>query len=400
MKKSIAELGSLAGRKVLIRVDFNVPLRDGQVQDDYRIKSSIPTIEAVIGQGGRAILMSHLGRPKGQPSPELSLKSVAEHLGGLIEAPVRFVDDIAGTKARAAVDALQDGEVLVLENLRFDPGEESNAPELVSALAALGDAYISDAFGTCHRAHASVCGLAAALPAAAGALVEAEIKALSPLLDKPKRPFVLLLGGAKLSTKIPLLRNLISKVDAVLVGGGMAYTLLAAQGRKIGASRFDAELLETAQEILEVARGSARGQGPLFGLPVDHVVARGLEDLEGYDIVSGDIPEGLMGLDIGPATLAQFIEALSKAGTVFWNGPVGASEFPPFGAATEYVATYLAHRSAGTATVVGGGDSAAAVRALGLAERLAHVSTGGGAAMEFLEGRSLPGLDALPDAEV
>lgn len=398
LKKGLSSLGNLKGKRVLIRVDFNVPLKGGKITDDYRIRSALPTIQDIVKAGGRAIVMSHLGRPDGKVKPELSLAPIAAHLGTLIEAPVKFVADIAGEAARKAVAALTDGQVLVLENLRFDAREEGNGEDFAAALAALGDCYVSDAFGTCHRAHASVVGVPARLPSAAGHLVAAEVNELTPLLGDPPRPYVVVLGGAKLETKIPLLRNLLPRVDAVLIGGGMAYTLLKAQGRAVGASRVDNSLIELAQQILEEMRDRSRTGGSTLLLPVDHVVAKGIDDPSGYDIVSGDIPDGLMGLDVGPETLARFIAVLRSAKTVFWNGPLGVFEKTPYHLGTHYLATYLAHRSS-SRTVVGGGDSAAALQQLGFADRVAHVSTGGGASMEFLEGQSLPGIDALPDLD-
>ena len=391
------DLGELAGKRVLIRVDMNVPLKDGVVTDDYRIQKSLTTIEKVRAAGGRVIVMSHLGRPDGAVVPELSLAPVAARLGELIDGTVTFCGSTVGAEAEAAVAAMADGDVLVLENLRFSPGEEGNDDAFADALAKLGDVYLNDAFGTCHRAHASVVGLPARLPAAAGELVRAEVEQLGPLLGEVERPFYVVLGGAKLSTKIPLLKNLINRVDGVLIGGGMAYTLLKAQGREVGKSRVDEDLMDTSLEILEWARNASKGGGPMLVLPLDHVVATGLDNPRGFAIVGPEIPKDKMGLDVGPATIAHFIEHLKTAKTVFWNGPLGAFETSPFHLATHYIATYLAWHSDTTKTVVGGGDSAAAVRMLGLEDRVAHVSTGGGASMEFLEGQSLPGLEALPD---
>lgn len=398
-KKSIEDLGSLSSKRVLIRVDFNVPFDDGRISDDFRIRSSLPSLNKVLAQGGRAILMSHLGRPKGKVVEALSLKPVAEHLATLIDATVRFVPDITGEAAQKAASELKDGEVLVLENLRFDPGEKSNDPAFVKALAALGEVYISDAFGTCHREHASVCGLPGLLPSAAGDLVQAEVENLSPLLNDAPRPYVVVLGGAKLETKIPLLENLLPKVDAIVVGGGMAYTFLKAQGHSVGRSRVDESLLEKALNIMESVRESGREGGAQLYTPVDSILAKGLEDPSGFTIAAQDFPDELMGLDIGPKTLDLYLNLLKDAKTVFWNGPMGVFERPPFHLGTLSLATFLAYRQAETKTIVGGGDSAAAVRQLGLADRMAHVSTGGGASMEFLEGKSLPGLDALPDRD-
>jgi phosphoglycerate kinase len=338
-----------------------------------------------------------LGRPKGEKKAELSLAPIARRLEELIEVSVRFVDDVIGDDAQRAVAELKDGELLVLENLRFDAREKKNDAGFAEALASLGDCYVSDAFGTCHRAHASVCGLPTRLPSAAGDLVIKEIEELSPLLTSPARPFVMVLGGAKLSTKIPLMKNMLGKVDAILVGGGMAYTLLKAQGREVGASRVDESMLETSHQILEELRNKSREGGTTMILPVDNVAANGIDDLNGYTIAQGNLPDDRMGLDVGPETLALFVAELRKAKTVFWNGPLGVFERSPFHLGTEYIATYLAHRSEVTRTIVGGGDSAAAVRQLNLSDRMAHVSTGGGASMEFLEGQSLPGLDALPN---
>ncbi|MBI3724496.1 phosphoglycerate kinase [bacterium] len=398
-KRGLDALGNLAGKRVLVRVDFNVPIDGGRVEDDFRIRSAVPTITRIVEQGGRAILMSHLGRPDGKPDPEASLKPVAETLAKILGKRVAFSPAATGPDAEAAARKLANGEVLVLENVRFEPGEKKNDPAFSQALAKLGEVYVNDAFGTCHRKDASVVGVPKLLPAAAGYLVEAEVVHLSPLRDgTAPRPFVVVLGGAKLADKIPVIEALIPRVDSILVGGGMAYTLLKAQGRRIGASRCDDALAGTAQKILEKARERGQSGKSGFILPVDHQVARGLDDLAGYDVVEGDVPDGLMGLDVGPASIAIFLHHLRGAKTVFWNGPLGVFEKPPFNQGTWALATYLAFRGAVTRTVVGGGDSASAVRQLGIAERMSFVSTGGGASLEFVQGVDLPGIAALPDA--
>lgn len=398
-KRGIDALGDLAGKRALVRVDFNVPIEKGAIHDDFRIKSALPTIQRLIAKGAKVVLTSHLGRPDGKPDPEASLRPVAARLGELLGRPVNFSATTIGPEAEKASKGLDKGRVLVVENVRFEAGEKKNDPAFAKALAALGDVYVNDAFGTAHRKDASVVGVPRVLPAAAGDLVAAEVEHLSPLRDGScERPFVVVLGGAKLADKIPVLESLIPRVDGVLIGGGMAYTLLKAQGRKIGASKDDPALAGTAAKILELARERSMAGKGAFILPQDHRVARGPEDLRDYDVCEGDIPDGLMGLDVGPLTLATFYKYLRTAKTVFWNGPLGFFEREPFATGTLGLATYLAHRGFTTKTVVGGGDSASAARQLGLADRMAFVSTGGGASLEFVQGVDLPGIAALPDA--
>ncbi|RMG11230.1 MAG: phosphoglycerate kinase [Planctomycetota bacterium] len=397
-KRGIEALGALRGRRVLVRVDFNVPLRDGQVADDYRLRMALPTLRALREAGARTVLCSHLGRPKGSPQPELSLAPVAERLSALLGAEVRFCPETIGEVAEAAASALRDGEVLLVENLRFHPGEKKDDPDFAAALARLGELYVNDAFGVCHRAHASVSAVARLLPAACGGLIAREVAELTPLREgTAPRPFHVVLGGAKLADKIPVLESLVEKVDAVLVGGGMAYTFLRAMEKPVGASRVDEGTLEAALSILEKARERSRESGHRFVLPVDHAVGKSPDDPSGYALVR-EVPTGLMGLDVGPASLAEYTTELGAAATVFWNGPLGVFERPPYHLGTHYLASYLAARRGRTRTVVGGGDSAAACRSLGLADAMHWVSTGGGASLEFVQGKDLPGLAALPDA--
>jgi phosphoglycerate kinase len=400
--RGIESLGDLAGKRVLVRVDFNVPLAaptaEGvHVADDYRLLMAMPTIQRLRTARARVVLCSHLGRPKGEVKPELSLGPVAARLGELLDISVAFCDETVGPKAEAAAAALGEGEVLVVENLRFHKGEKGNDADFGAALAKLGEVYVNDAFGVCHRAHASVVRLPELLPAAAGDLVCSEVAAMKPLRDgTAARPLVVVLGGAKLGTKIPVLQALIPRVDAVLVGGGMAYTLLKAMGKPIGKSRCENDLLDTATQILETARTRTRETGQELVLPHDHVVASGLDDLEGYDVVS-EVPTDQMALDVGPATISEFVRVLRTAKTVFWNGPLGVFENRPFHLGTHYVASFLAGRESECRTIVGGGDSAAAARELGLADRMDWVSTGGGASLLYVQGDDLPGLDAIPE---
>ena len=390
-KRSLDDL-DVAGRRVLVRADLNVPIIDGAVGDDTRIRAALPTLRALMERGARVIVVSHLGRPKGGPSPELSLAPVAARLGELLGQPVRLADAVVGPSVAAAVEALAPGEALLLENVRFEPGEEANDPALARALASLADVYVNDAFGTAHRAHASTVGIAAHLPSCAGYLRRRERGALSALLDSPARPCVGILGGAKVSDKLAVAGNLLERLDALLLGGGMANTFLLAAGHAVGASLCEPDLADEAAAIL--AKGRALGV-PIL-LPTDVVVASSVAAESGQVVPVAEVPNDAMILDIGPATVAAFAERIAGAGTVFWNGPMGVAERPAFARGTLGVARAVA--ACDGFTVVGGGDSIAALAATGLADAVGFVSTGGGASLELLEGRSLPGIAALPDA--
>ncbi|MCS7082091.1 MAG: phosphoglycerate kinase [Bacteroidetes bacterium] len=390
-KKTIDDV-PVSGRRVFLRVDFNVPLEGGRIVDDRRIRAALPTIRRLLACGARLVVGSHLGRPKGV-EPSLSLRPIAERLEALLGQPVHFVPEVSGPAVEEAVGKLAEGAVLMLENLRFHPGEERNDPELARQWAAWTELYVNDAFGASHRAHASI----EALPrmvgtAVAGYLLQRELEYLVGALENPARPFVLVLGGAKVSDKILVLENLIGRIDRLLIGGGMAYTFLRASGREVGRSLLEPERLSVAEAILE----RARALGVPVELPQDHVVARALDDPEPPRIASDSIPDDYMGLDIGPQTAARYAALLREARTVLWNGPMGVFEVPRFATGTQAVAQALAEATRGGAiTIVGGGDSAAALDRLGLAEAVSHLSTGGGAALELLEGRQLPGLLAL-----
>jgi len=390
-KLSVRDL-DVQGRRVLVRVDFNVPMEQGQITDDKRIKAALPTITHLVKQGARVVLMSHLGRPKGQVVEEYRLDPVAKRLGELLGQEVIKADDCIGLKAQMAVDALAPGGVCLLENLRFHPGETKNDPDFAAALASLGDIFVNDAFGAAHRAHASTVGVARLLPAAAGFLLEKELKSLGRLLDEPERPFVAVLGGAKVSDKIGVIRNLLTRVDTLLIGGGMAYTFLKAKGFDVGQSLLDAEHVALAGELL----AEAAAKGVDLELPEDVVAADRLAEDASRQVVSvSAIPSTWMGLDIGPQTRQRFADIIAKAKTVVWNGPMGVFELAPFAEGTFAIARAMARLEG--FTVVGGGDSAAAVEQAGLAEAMDHVSTGGGASLEFLEGLELPGVAALQD---
>jgi phosphoglycerate kinase len=392
-KKTIRDI-EFKGKKVLCRVDFNVPINDaGQVSDDTRIVASLPTIRYILEHGGRLILASHLGRPKAKPETKYSLAPVAPYLAKLLGRPVAMANDCVGPEVQAQISAMQDGDVLLLENVRFHGGEEKNDPTFCAELASLADCYVNDAFGTAHRAHASTEGVAHLLqPAVAGFLMGKELEYLGTALAAPKRPFVAILGGAKVSDKIPVIENLLAKVDTLIIGGGMAYTFLKAQGIEVGKSLVEIDRLNLSGELLT----KAKERGVKILLPVDHVIATEFKaDAEHRICNNSDFPTEWMGLDIGPQTAKIYAEEVSKAGTVVWNGPMGVFEFDAFAAGTFAVAQALADSSA--LSIIGGGDSVAAVNKAGLEAQMTHISTGGGASLEFLEGKELPGVTALND---
>ena len=395
-KKTVRDI-DVAGKRVLMRVDFNVPLNaERHITDDTRIRAALPTIQYVLDHGAALILMSHLGRPDGKVVEKLSLAPVAQHLSELLGRPVLMAADCIGPQVEAQARALQPGQVLLLENLRFHPQEEKNDPAFAQQLAALGDLYVNDAFGTAHRAHASTEGVTRFLPGVAGFLMERELSFLGAALEHPQRPFAAIVGGAKVSDKIKVLERLISMVDILLIGGGMANTFLKAEGYEIGDSLFEDGKVEMARDLL----GTARRNKLTLLLPVDVVVAdRFAADAEHKVVAANAVQPGWRILDIGPATIEAFRGALANARTIVWNGTLGVAEWPAFARGTDAIIDILAQRTqAGATTVIGGGDSAAAVDAAGAAERMTHVSTGGGASLEFLEGRVLPGVAALEDA--
>jgi phosphoglycerate kinase len=378
----------VTGKRVLVRADLNAPLEDGQVADDFRISAALPTIRSLLGAGAAAVVVcSHLGRPKG-PDPALAMDPIAARLGELGGFPVHKVDAVAGPEAEAAVAAAPAGSVVVLENTRFEPGETANDPALADALARLADLFVLDAFGSAHRAHASTVGVAGRLRSAASDLVLAETAALSRLLEGPDRPYVVLLGGAKVSSKLGVMRSLLPRVDAMLVAGGMAYTLLQAEGYEVGESMVEESMLD---EVTDLLRSE---EGPKIVLPLDVVVADGFSADAAHEVApTSNMPSDRMGLDIGPTTVERFAGVISNAASVFWNGPPGVFEWPAFRGGTAALAEAVA--ACEGFTVVGGGDSVAALRMFGLEERISHVSTGGGAGLEMLEGKTLPGLAAL-----
>ena len=391
---SLSDL-ALSGRRVLVRVDFNVPMKDGAITDDTRIRAALPTITAILEGGGQPVLMSHLGRPKAgaasgsAPDATYSLRPVAEHLGTLIDAPVVFCPETVGEAAEACIAGAPAGAVVLLENTRFLPGETENDAALADQMARLGDVFVSDAFGSVHRAHASTEGVTHRLPHAAGLLLAREVAFLTQALDAPERPFVAVIGGAKVSDKIGVIEALAPRVDHLLIGGAMAYTFLKAQGVGVGTSMVEDDRLDTARDLL------ARFPGTI-GLPTDHVTADRFAADADVSTASGAVPDGRMGLDVGPETQARFAEIVRGARTVVWNGPMGVFEMAPFAAGTLAVAHAMADATtAGALTVVGGGDSVAAIEQAGLADAVTHVSTGGGAMLEFMEGQTLPGLAAL-----
>jgi phosphoglycerate kinase len=387
-KKTVRDV-DVRDKRVLMRVDFNVPLAEGKVTDDTRIRAALPTIRYLIDHGAKIILMSHLGRPKGQVKEELRMAPVAARLGELLGRPVLTANDCIGPQVQALARDLNPGQVLLLENTRFQPGETKNDPDLAHELASLADVYVNDAFGTAHRAHASTEGVTHYLPAVAGLLMEKEIEFLGKALESPERPFAAILGGAKISDKIGVIENLLGKVDVLLIGGGMANTFFKAQGYDVGESLVEDESLDTAREMLSRAGGK-------LVLPVDAVVADAFSADAQSKVVEADaVPAGWRILDIGPKTVALFKDKLAGAKTVVWNGPMGVFEFPKFAVGTVEVAKAVA--ALGAMTIIGGGDSVAAVEQAGLADRMSHISTGGGASLEFLEGKTLPGIAALAD---
>jgi len=387
--KHLADL-RLRGKRVLVRVDFNVPLDGGTITDDTRIREALPTLRHILDEGGTPVLMSHLGRPKDGPDPQFSLRPVAAHLEELLGRPVTFCEATVGEDAVRGIEAAGDGGVVLLENTRFLAGETKNDDALAQQMAALADVFVSDAFGSVHRAHASTEGVARhAKESAAGLLLERELDVLGRLLDRPARPFVAVLGGAKVSDKLGVIEALLEKADRVLIGGAMSYTFLRAQGVETGNSLVEEDRLVWAKDVL------AQAGGRLL-LPTDHVVADRLAEDAEAETVSGAIPEGKMGLDIGPETRARYAEAVRGAQTVVWNGPMGVFEMEPFAEGTRAVAQALAEATDnGALTVIGGGDSVAAINDAGLADRVSHVSTGGGAMLEFVEGKALPGVEVL-----
>lgn len=398
--RTIDDLGDLRGRKVLLRSDLNVPLDGDRITDDLRVQASAPTITRLTEAGAAVIVVAHLGRPKGAPEARYSLRPVASRLAEVLGAPVAFAEDTVGESARAAVAALQPGEVLLLENLRFHPGEtskdEAERRAFAEQLAAFADVYVSDGFGVVHRKQASVYDIAQLLPQAAGGLVEAEVQVMTRLRDTPERPYAVVLGGAKVSDKLGVIDSLITTADRLLVGGGMAFTFLKAQGHEVGSSLLEEDQVDTVRGYLR----SAEERGVEIVLPVDVVAATAFSADAEHDVVSADaIPADRMGLDIGPESVRLFSDKLADTRTVFWNGPMGAFEMEPYAAGTKAVAETLVRITGqGALTVVGGGDSAAAVRQLGYTEDdLGHISTGGGASLEFLEGKDLPGLSVLEE---
>ena len=387
-KKTIKDI-EVNGKKVLVRVDFNVPLKDGGVGDDTRIQAALPTINYLLEKGAAVILCSHLGRPKGEPDPAYSMKPVADYLGGLVTSPVKFSSETVGPEAEKMAAELKPGEILVLENTRFYAGETKNNPEMSKQLASLADVFVNDAFGSAHRAHASTVGVTDYLPAVAGFLLEKEIQFLDAAIEDPKRPFVAILGGAKVSDKIGVIKNLLSKADSVLIGGGMANTFFKAQGYAVGDSLVEDEALDTAKEL--VKEGGVKLQ-----LPVDLVLADKFDNDAATQVVAvRPVPDGWRILDIGPKTVENYAKAVSDAGTVVWNGPMGVFEMSNFAKGTFEVARAIADSHA--ISIIGGGDSAAAIQESGLADKITHISTGGGASLEMLEGIQLPGLTALQD---
>jgi phosphoglycerate kinase len=395
-KKTVRDV-DVGGRRVFLRADLNVPLDDGRITDDTRVRASVPTIVYLLERGASVVLASHLGRPKGKVNDALRLKPVADRLSQLLGRPVRLTGDALGAGVQLAVDKLQPGDLLMLENLRFHAEEEANDPAFAKALAGFADLYVDDAFGSAHRAHASTEGITHYLPAVAGLLLEREVDALSRLLKRPAKPFHTLIGGAKIAGKLEVLEALLNRCQAIMVGGGMANTFLAARGYAMGKSLVESDQLDNAERIM----AAARRKRVRFMLPTDAVIAPQIHYRAKTETVSIEaIPRDQMVVDIGPETVVAYTEHLAKARTIFWNGPMGVFEIASFADGTTAIARYIAERTgAGVVTIVGGGDSVAAVEQLGVADRMTHVSTGGGASLEFVEGKSLPGVEALLDRD-
>ncbi len=392
-KKTIEDI-DVKGKRVLARCDFNVPLKDGVITNDKRIVAALPTIKYLMENGAKVILCSHLGRPKGEYKPEFSLAPVAKKLSEYLGTEVKLAEDaeVVGENAKAMADALQDGEVMLLENVRYRAEETKNEENFSKELASLADIFVNDAFGTAHRAHCSTTGVAAYLPAVCGYLIQKEIEFMGGALANPKRPLVAILGGAKVSDKIGVITNLIDKCDTIIIGGGMAYTFMKYLGHSIGNSLLEADWIEKAGEMMK----DAEAKGVKFLIPIDNKVGKEYdENTEAMVVNSDEIPDGWMGLDIGPASQELFVDAIKGAGTVIWNGPMGVSEWKNFEAGTVAVANAVAE--SGAISIIGGGDSVAAVTKLGFADKMSHISTGGGASLEFLEGKELPGIAALQD---
>lgn len=392
-KKTVEDI-SVAGKKVLVRCDFNVPLDNGVITSDKRIVASLPTIEYLIKNDAKVILCSHLGRPKGEFKPEFSLAPVAARLSELLGKEVKMATDVVGESAQSLAKELQNGDVMLIENVRYHAEETKNDPEFSKKLASLAEIFVNDAFGSAHRAHSSTTGVADYIPAVCGYLIQKEIAFIGGALENPKRPLVAILGGAKVSDKIGVITNLLEKVDTLIIGGGMAYTFMKSLGHSIGTSLLEEDKVELAKEMM----AKAKEKGVKFLIPVDNVVGKEYApDTEAMTVPSDEIPDGWMGLDIGPKTRELFSDAIKGSGTVIWNGPMGVSEWEKFAPGTVAVATAVAQ--SGAISIIGGGDSAAAVKKLGFADKMSHISTGGGASLEYLEGKELPGIVALCDKD-
>ena len=394
-KKTLHDI-DIKGKTVLMRVDFNVPIIDGTITDDNRVVQALPSIEYIVNQGAKLVLTSHLGRPKGQPNPEFSLEPVSQHLAGLVSAPVHFASDCVGEAAEKAISHTTAGEIVVLENVRFHAGETENDPQFAQQLAAHADIFVNDAFGSSHRAHASVAGVTAYMnESVSGFLLEKEITYLSDSVNDPKRPFVAILGGAKVSDKIPVIQRLLTKVDTIIIGGGMAYTFLATKGYSVGNSLLEEDKIPMAQSLMDQALEA----GVNLMLPVDLVIADDFSNDANRKVVASDgILDNWESLDIGPETISLFAAAITQAKTVLWNGPMGVFEMPNFAVGTQSIAKALVSATEhGATTIIGGGDSASAIKQAGLSDQVSHVSTGGGASLEYLEGKELPGLSHLSD---